>query len=48
VDDNRTGVYEVDSKSVYVDFDLLQDRANMTAFVPRDSSRDAGNGRAGR
>ena len=25
VDDSRTGVYEIDSQSVYVDFDLLQD-----------------------
>lgn len=41
VDDCRTGVYDVDSMSVYVDFDLLQDKANMTAYAPRDTSLDA-------
>lgn len=34
VDDCRTGVYEIDSISVYVDFDMLQDLVNMTAYTP--------------
>ncbi|MEP0841836.1 MAG: FtsX-like permease family protein [Phycisphaerae bacterium] len=33
VDDCRTGVYEIDSMSAYVDFDLLQDTVNMTSYV---------------
>jgi len=36
VDDCRTGVYDIDSMSVYVDFDLLQRNVNMVAYVPHD------------
>ncbi len=36
VDDCRTGVYDIDSTSVYVDFEQLQDVVHMTAFVPDD------------
>jgi ABC-type lipoprotein release transport system permease subunit len=36
VDDCRTGVYDIDSMSVYVDFDMLQRNVNMVAYVPHD------------
>lgn len=36
VDDVRTGVYEVDSMSVYVDFDMLQQRLAMDAQETMD------------
>ncbi|HOB75355.1 MAG TPA: FtsX-like permease family protein [Phycisphaerae bacterium] len=40
VDDCRTGVYDIDSMSVYVSFEQLQDIVNMTAFVPDDRDLD--------
>lgn len=47
VDDLRTGIYEIDSKSVYVDFDLLQrlldmgpvERADGTGIAPARCSQ---------
>jgi len=40
-DDCRTGVYDIDSMSVYVDFDLLQDVLDMD---PQQLSEEAGGG----
>jgi len=39
-DDSRTGVYDIDSMSVYVDFDMLQDVLDMDRGEYTDSETD--------
>lgn len=41
IDDSRTGVYEIDSKSVYVDFAVLQEKLGMNALPRSDGSGEA-------
>lgn len=41
VDDSRTGIYEIDSKNVYVDFRVLQEKLGMTAMPRASGSRTA-------
>lgn len=38
IDDSRTGIFEIDSKNVYVSFDILQDKLAMIA-APRASGQ---------
>ncbi len=41
IDDSRTGIYEIDSKNVYVDFGVLQDTLLMTAMPRADGTGTA-------
>lgn len=39
VDDARTGIYDIDSMSVYVDFDMLQEVVEMNTVVDEDTGQ---------
>src|SRR5262249_1767559 len=41
IDDSRTGIFEIDSKNVYVDFSVLQDKLAMPAARGADGSGTA-------
>jgi len=41
IDDSRTGIFEIDSKNVYVSFDVLQEKLAMTAAPRANGQGDA-------